>query len=152
MAASILPGLPGAGAKGEDTTAADAIRAARSAFNRAIAEKDIEPIRSVLAENTVLVAGTDSAVISGRDAQLAVWQQDFGDPDRLVYVRTPGKVTLSPLHPIAMEAGAWRGAPAGNETDFIGGSYTAKWRLIDGRWQIEAETYMTASCGGALCD
>ena len=151
MAVSILPGLPGSTGAGSETTPADAIRAARAGFNKAIAEGDLAAIKMILAENTVLVAGTDSSVIAGRADQLAVWSQDFADPARLVYVRTPDKVTLSPTHPLAMESGSWRGAPAGSDQDFIGGTYSAKWRRIDGRWQLEAEIYMTASCGGALC-
>ncbi|WP_205967459.1 nuclear transport factor 2 family protein [Aquisalinus luteolus] len=149
--AAVLPGLPGAGASPSDR-GADGVRAARTAFNKAIAEADAVTIGKILAEDTVLVAGTNSAVISGRAEQVGVWEADFADPDRLVYHRKTAKVTLSPLYPMAMETGTWRGSPAGNGTDWVGGSYTAKWRLIDGRWQVEAETYMTTGCGGALCD
>lgn len=149
--AAVLPGLPGAGARSLDS-GADGVRAARAAFNKAIAEADAAAIGKILAEDTVLVAGTNSDVISGRAEQVGVWEADFADPARLVYVRKTDKVTLSPLYPMAMEAGTWRGAPAGNDNDWVGGSYSAKWRFIDGHWQVEAETYMTTGCGGALCD
>jgi len=149
--AAVLPGLPGAGASSSNNDA-DGVRAARAAFNKAISEADADTIGKILAEDTVLVAGTNSAVISGRAEQVGVWEADFADPARLVYMRNTDKVTLSPLYPMAMETGTWRGAPAGNDTDWVGGSYTAKWRLIDGQWQVEAETYMTTGCGGALCD
>ncbi|WP_206711171.1 nuclear transport factor 2 family protein [Aquisalinus flavus] len=153
LMAAVLPGLPGAGTGANMVdSGADGVRAARAAFNTAIAGGDAGAIAQILAEETVLVAGTNSAVIAGRAEQVAVWTADFADPGRLVYVRKTDKVMLSPLYPMAMETGTWRGAPAGNDTDWVGGAYSAKWRLIDGRWRIEAETYMTTGCGGALCD
>ena len=34
----------------------------------------------------------------------------------------------------------------------IGGSYFAKWRLRNGSWVIESETYVPETCtGGAYC-
>ena len=43
-----------------------AIRMRRAAFNRALADADLAAIGPLLARDVVLVAGTDSAVISGR--------------------------------------------------------------------------------------
>ena len=127
-----------------------AIRARRAAFNRALAEGDLAGVAAVLADKAVLVAGTDSAILSGRKAQLAVWKRDFADAGRAVYERLPETITLSPVGPMALEHGRWRGAARGNAADFAPGSYTAKWRCLRGEWVIEAEVFMTEGCGGAF--
>lgn len=125
-----------------------AIRAARAAFNRALAEGDLAGVAAVLADKAVLVAGTDSAILSGRKAQLAVWKRDFAGPDRVVYERMPAQVIVSPVAPIAMEHGRWRGVSRTAAADFAAGSYTAKWRCFDGTWLIEVELFLTEECGG----
>lgn len=127
------------------------IRDQRAAFNRAIAAADLPAIAAVLADNVQMVTGSDSILVAGKQAHLDRWADGFKDVDRLVYVRTPDRVAASPLLPIAMEYGHWRGAPAGSAKDWIGGDYTAKWRRMDGVWRVEVETYMTTACGGSAC-
>ncbi|MBB5687511.1 DUF4440 domain-containing protein [Sphingobium boeckii] len=129
-----------------------AIRARRAAFNRAIAEGDATAIAPILARDCVMVTGTDSAVIAGRTAQVKVWQREFaagkaGPAARLIYVRTPGSITLSPVEPIALEQGAWQGGTAQADgtisAPVASGLYTAKWRETGGEWVIEAEIFIT---------
>jgi ketosteroid isomerase-like protein len=120
-----------------------AIRLRRGAFNRALADADLSAVASVLAPETVLVAGTDSALISGRKAQLAVWKREFASPERTIYIRTPASITASPVFPIAFEHGDWRGMPASGGPAIASGTYTAKWRRFDEDWFIEAELYLT---------
>lgn len=134
----------------DDPNAAD-ITAARAAFNQAIAEKDIGAIRAVLAEDVLLVTGTDSIVFNRRSAQLPIWQADFEADERAIYERTAKCVSLSPLLPIALETGTWRGVRTDDANDFAAGSYAAKWRKIDGAWRLEAEIFSTESCGGSFC-
>ncbi|MFK8053732.1 MAG: nuclear transport factor 2 family protein [Woeseiaceae bacterium] len=134
----------------DDPTTHD-ILAAREMFNQAIVDGEIETIRRVLATDVMLVAGSDSAVLHGRDAQLQVWQADFDSGDRLVYERTAQCIRPSPIFPIAMEAGVWRGSVDGDRENYVSGEYSAKWRLIDGTWQLEAETFVTTDCGGSMC-
>lgn len=124
---------------------------ARAEFNRAIAERDIGAVSAALAENALLVTGTDSIRFAGRQAQVELWKEDFANEKRLVYRRIPDCVTVSKLYPIALESGSWRGAPVEGGDSYVGGRYAAKWRLIDDRWVIESETYLTTECGGALC-
>jgi ketosteroid isomerase-like protein len=128
-----------------------AIHQARDAFNRAIAVKDAGAIRAVLAKDVILVTGTDSSTIVGRDAQVAVWQEDFDADHRAVYVRTPTCVALSPLAPIALEIGTWRGVDTRPPHDEVAGIYTAKWRRTADGWQLEAEIFATQSCSGSYC-
>jgi ketosteroid isomerase-like protein len=119
------------------------IRLARAAFNRALATADLDAIRPLLAPNTVLVTGTDSAMISGRRAQLAIWKQEFSSAERAVYVRTPDAIAVSGAEPIALEQGRWQGVSATDGRMIAGGAYAAKWRRTPAGWAIEAEIYVT---------
>ena len=132
-------------------TGSTAIRDARSEFNLAIADRDIDSIQALLSNDVVLITGTDSDVFIGREEQLNLWISDFTNDSRLIYLRSPNCIKLSNLHPIAMEYARWRGARPASDKNFVGGDYVAKWRLIDDHWTIDAETYMTNECGGSLC-
>lgn len=121
-------------------TAELAIRARRAAFNRAIAEGDAAGIGPILAKDCVMLTGTDSAVIAGRSAQVALWRRQFAGPDRMYYIRTPDSVSVSPIEPIALEQGSWGGEGGGEAAS---GLYSAKWREAGGVWVIEAEIFVT---------
>lgn len=126
------------------TTAAElAIRVRRAAFNRAIAEGDLAAIQPLLAPDVVMVTGSDSAVIAGRKAQLAVWKREFAQQGRDVYVRTPDSIVISAVEPLALETGQWESAAAGGGTPSCGGSYSAKWREVGEHWVLEAEIFVT---------
>lgn len=127
------------------------VSARRAAFNEAIAAKDIEVIADVLADNVILVTGTDSDVYTGRDAQLAIWREDFASRRRAVYVRTPECISVFTVAPIALEYGRWRGERETARENFAAGRYAAKWRRIDGAWRLEAEVYATEACSGDFC-
>jgi ketosteroid isomerase-like protein len=119
-----------------------AIRLRRAEFNRALAAADIAAIGPLLARDAVLVAGTDSAILSGRKTQLQAWQREFAAPDRTIYTRLPDRIEASPVEPIALEHGKWQGVTASGQAR-ASGSYTAKWRKIGADWVIEAEIYLT---------
>jgi ketosteroid isomerase-like protein len=120
-----------------------AIRMRRAAFNRALAEARIDAIEAVLAPDAVLVTGSDSAILSGRKAQLLAWRREFAAPVRTVYTRTPDTITVSPVEPIALEHGRWQGVAENEDQPHASGIYTAKWRNREGAWVIEAEIYVT---------
>ena len=134
-----------------DKKAGQDIRQQRTKFNAAIEHGDIETIESVLHQDVILITGTDSDVYRGRDSQLAIWQEDFDQAERAVYVRTTMCVRVSPSFPIALEYGAWRGVQNNRAEDFAAGLYSAKWRLVDGSWLIESEVFATERCGGTFC-
>ncbi len=134
-----------------DSAQVAAIRGQRDAFNAAIRTLDIDAIEAVLAEDVLLITGTNSDVYRGREAQLEIWRGDADDVNRTVYVRTPACVQVSPVFPVAMEHGTWRGQQPAPSDNFASGSYSAKWRLIGGAWTLEVETYMTEACGGSFC-
>lgn len=118
-----------------------AIRLARAAFNRALADADLSAIGPLLAMDVVMITGTDSAVIAGRKAQLLAWKREFAARARMIYTRTPESIVASPVEPIAMEQGHWEGAVAGAVQ--ASGRYSAKWRKVGSDWVIEAEIYVT---------
>lgn len=119
-----------------------AIRLRRAAFNRALADADLGAIGSLLVPQAVLVTGTDSAVLSGRKAQLLAWKREFAAQDRTTYVRLPDSIELSAVEPMAFEHGQWQGIAESGRA-IASGSYTAKWRKIDDAWMVEAEIYLT---------
>jgi len=135
------------------TASADeaAIRAQRAAFNAAIARGDVAGIVTVLADNAQIVTGNDSVVFSGKAGQRKLWSEDLAAPSRGIYVRTPDRITLSPVGPMALESGHWRGVDTKSAKDWAAGDYVAKWRKIGGKWLVESETYMTTDCAGGYC-
>ncbi len=144
LAAAVAP-APAASAEQQ-------IRSQREAFNGALARGDLAAIATFLAENAQIVTGRASLVFSGRAAQIGMWWEDLQAADRATYVRTPDHIELSPLSPMAMESGHWRGANVKSApANWASGSYSAKWRKIDGQWLIESELYMTTACGGSFC-
>ena len=120
-----------------------AIRMARARFNRALADADLSAIGPLLGPDVMLVAGTDSAIITGRKAQLLAWKREFAARERMIYTRTPESIIPSPVEPIAMEHGHWQGVASGTGVVLASGSYSAKWRELAGAWVIEAEIYLT---------
>jgi ketosteroid isomerase-like protein len=118
-----------------------AIRLRRATFNRALAEADLSAIGPILAQDAVLVTGTDSAILSGRKAQLMAWKREFSAKDRTIYIRTPDTILASAVEPIALEHGHWQGTNTAGP--LASGSYTAKWRKTGADWVIEAEIYLT---------
>ncbi|EED33693.1 conserved hypothetical protein [gamma proteobacterium NOR5-3] len=128
---------------------AQVLQNARDTFNQAIQSNDLDAMAKLLDPDVVLVTGTDSDQFIGRDRQLKLWGSDAEDPNRLTYLRESTEVSLSPLHPIAMELGLWTGSSA--DGDEVGGEYSAKWRCENGHWLLEAEIFMTTRCSGELC-
>ena len=120
-----------------------AIRLRRAAFNRALAEADLDAIGPILAPTALLVAGTDSAILNGRKAQIAAWRQEFAVAERTLYTRTPETIQASAVAPVAFEHGRWQGVSAATALPLASGIYTAKWRKSGAEWVIEAEIYLT---------
>lgn len=119
-----------------------AIRLRRAAFNRALADADLDAIGTLLVAQAMLVTGTDSAVLSGRKAQLQAWKREFAAQDRTIYARLPDRIEISAVEPVALEHGKWQAISASGRA-LAAGSYTAKWRKVDDAWMIEAEIYLT---------
>lgn len=142
--------VPAESCQSFDGAALDIIEA-RGRFNTALRDSDIDAIRVILTDKVILITGSGSDVLIGRDAQLEIWNQDFADDTSLIYVRTTRCISISGILPIAMEYGSWRGAIASDTVNHVSGEYSAKWRKVNGHWMVEAETYLTTNCGGSVC-
>ena len=58
---------------------------------------------------------------------------------------------MTPVYPVALEYGTWRGEKPDGAASFAAGSYAAKWRTVDGLWRLESEIFATEDCGGDFC-
>jgi ketosteroid isomerase-like protein len=133
------------------TAEVKAIKLQRQAFNKAIADKDIDGVAGVLDDRVILITGTDSDLYTGAMAQIKLWSKDFANPNRAIYVRTSACIRVSPILPIALEYGSWRGQRVATSGDFAAGSYSAKWRKSKEGWLLESEIFATEECGGNFC-
>jgi ketosteroid isomerase-like protein len=129
-----------------------AIRRLRAASNAAIARHDTSGIGAMMADNVIVVTSRSAQQI-GRAANMASFAGQFRTRPDVVYERTAEQVRLYEPWGMASESGRWTGS--WTETDGkiqIGGSYFAKWRLKNGSWFIESETYVPERCtGGSYC-
>lgn len=103
---------------------------------------DAAAIGPVLARDCVMITGSDSAVITGRLAQVKVWRREFASSARDIYSRVPETFEISTVEPIALERGTWT-AKASSGDCTASGTYAAKWRAMQGEWVIEAEVFAT---------
>lgn len=124
-------------------TAEIAIRLRRAEFNRAIAAGELPAISAILSPDVIMVTGTDSAVISGRKAQLLAWKREFSATPRTIYTRTTDTIIASAVEPVAMEHGQWKGVCEGHLSPLASGTYAAKWRKVEGTWLLLAEIFVT---------
>jgi ketosteroid isomerase-like protein len=127
----------------------DEIRAARERFNVAIAEKDVEAIRALLAPTYHIVTGR-SEQSHGADKEAERWSERFRTDATTVYRRTTRDVTINEDWGMAEELGNWKGNYTVNEVlVHASGVYAAKWQRTDsGQWVLQAEMFTTLTCTG----
>ena len=130
-------------------TSNEMIRAARERFNVAIANKDVETIRDLLAPTYHIVTGR-SAQNHGADEEALRWAEVFRTDPTAVYRRTPREITINEEWGIAEELGNWKGSyTADGELVHASGVYAAKWqRAEDGEWVLQVEVFTTLTCTG----
>jgi hypothetical protein len=91
-----------------------------------------------------------NAHTNGRGEVGGQWRGQFTAHADVSYVRTPAAVRVFAPWEMAEETGTWVGRwtePDGRVE--IRGTYTAKWRRIDGAWLLEAEVFTPQSCTGS---
>jgi len=134
------------------STSNELIRSTREIFNTAIAAKDSESIRSLLAPNYHIVTGR-SAQNHGADEETKRWANLFRDDPTALYRRTPREITVNEGWGIAEELGNWEGSYTAEATlTTASGVYTAKWqRSTKNEWKLQVEVFTTLHCDGA-CD
>lgn len=127
---------------------AAAVRAARAAQNRAIAEHDLDRAESYWTDDVVIRSAL-GRVIQGR----ATYRSVLGADSATVYRREPDRVDVSDnlRWPLAFESGTWTGRDPRTGGPLIRGRYAAQWIKRDGRWLIRSEVFVALGCSGAGC-
>ncbi len=130
-------------------TSDEMIRSARERFNIAIANKDVQTIRALLAPTYHIVTGR-SAQNHGADEEAARWADVFRADPTAVYRRTPREITINEDWGLAEELGNWKGSYTADGTLIqASGVYAAKWqRAEDGEWMLQVEVFTTLTCTG----
>jgi hypothetical protein len=125
------------------------IRDARERFNIAIADKDSESIRVLLASSYHIVTGR-SAQNHGANEEVKRWSDLFHEDPTAVYRRTPREITLNEAWGIAEELGNWEGSYTAKEILIhASGVYAAKWqRSKSNAWMLQVEVFTTLHCNG----
>ena len=148
MLKSVLLSLAVAGAALAQSTDDAAIRAARDRSNRAIAAHDLEGVASVWLPEFHSVSSTN-AQANGRDAARANFAQYFATRPDVVYLREPTSITVNAAWGQAGESGSWTGSwTQADGVTRVGGIYFAKWKRVDARWMLLAETFVQTTCSG----
>ena len=128
------------------------IRKLRASSNAAIAKHDTGGIGAVMADNVIVVT-SGSVQRIGRAANMTSFAEQFRTRPDVIYERIPEAVRVYEPWGMASELGTWSGSWTDTDGKIeIGGSYFAKWRLRNGAWLIESETYVPERCrGGTYC-
>jgi ketosteroid isomerase-like protein len=128
-----------------------AIRAARSAQNRAIAAGDLDRVATFWTDDVTVRRALGAAVDGKQAARQALVPPATGT--HLVYQRLMRDIEVSAQWPLAFETGQWEGhqdSAAGPVV--IGGRYSAQWVKRNGQWLIRSEVFVALTCRGAGCE
>ncbi len=132
-------------------TSEEMIRSARERFNIAIADKDVEVIRTLLVPTYHIVTGR-SAQNHGADEEAVRWAEVFHADPTASYRRAPREITINEDWGLAEELGNWQGSyTADGFLVNASGVYAAKWqRAENGEWVLQAEVFTTLTCTGPV--
>ena len=141
------PAVPAPGLSNPDETE---IRAARAAYNNALASRDAEAISKywLLDSQSVWASGKLTA---GHDNIVARYAKTFKDGDFLFGLRIPQRIDVATGGGSdAAEVGVWKWKrrSLGQEITWTG-RYLAMWQKVDGHWGLRSDLYVTTGCTGA---
>ncbi len=125
-------------------TSIEMILSAREKFNIAIANKDAEIIRTLLAPSYHIVTGR-SDQNHGADEEAKRWRHVFASDPTAVYRRETREITVNEAWGLAEELGNWKGEyTLNNKLVHASGVYSAKWqRKMNEEWVLQAEVFTT---------
>ena len=120
----------------------EAINAARTALNDAIAARDADAMAAIFSESYHVVTALNTQR-SGREESRRSWAAMFADDPTARYERIARGVEVNVEMGLAHEWGEWNGTfRNGDHQISAGGVYAAKWeRVSDGRWLLLAEIF-----------
>lgn len=116
------------------------IRAARAAYNAAIAAHDVAGVRAAFINGYTGIAGSGGEVISGATAMVDYFATAFRNAEFAGFVRTPEVITIAATRDRAMERGRWSG---GSHTSTLSGEYLAVWVPTAKGWRLRSESFVT---------
>lgn len=131
---------------------ADALKAARTAQNAAIAAGDLDRAAGFWTDD-VTVRRALGQPLSGKESARKALEPPPAPATHLVYQRLIREVEVSSTWPLAFETGTWQGhqnSLAGPVV--IGGRYSAQWVKRDGSWLIRSEVFVALTCSGIGCE
>ena len=126
-----------------------AIRSARSALNSALTNRDLEVTARYWLPD-VSTTGGDGSLWVGRDQNVRGFTKIFNGNSFVSGRRTPDKIEVATGGPKeAAETGTWewRERVKGQVLTY-GGRYLVMWQLVNGKWRVRSELYVTTSCSG----
>lgn len=125
----------------------------RNGFNLAIASHDLSNISEFCADDITVITSRNARFI-GKDQYAAGLEQDFKSKADVIYIRVPEMIEVFPGWGMAAESGQWTGKwKNGEEAIEVTGTYYAKWKMVGGKWLINAEVFTPLKCiGGAYCN
>ena len=129
-----------------------ALRAARTAQNKAIASGDLDRAATFWTED-VTVRRALGQSLNGRVAARKALEPPSPPAMHLIYQRLTKDIEVSPKWPLAFETGVWEGhldtitGPA-----VIGGRYSAQWVKRGDHWLIRSEVFVALTCSGVGCE
>jgi ketosteroid isomerase-like protein len=115
-----------------------AIKLAREASNKSIANHDADGISRFWYDNFVQVRG-NSTWLTGKDTIVATWKKLFNENPGVIYIRTPSQIIISANDTLAWETGTWKAIKSYSN----GGNYSAMWRKADNTWKLQAELFVS---------
>jgi ketosteroid isomerase-like protein len=128
----------------------DAIRAARTAQTKALADNDLDRVVTYWTPDITIRRAMGQSV-TGAEAARKVLEPSATGPT-VVYQREATFVEVSANWPLAYEEGRWSahlgsvGAPP-----ILGGRYSAQWVKRDGKWLIRSEVFVSLTCADNGC-
>lgn len=134
-----------AGAKQIGMSAAEtAIRSARTELNAALASRDLKTTARYWHPD-VSTTGGDGSLWVGYDKNVEGFAGIFKDPSFVSGLRTPEKIEVATGGPkSAAETGIWEWRErVGGQVLTYSGRYLVMWNLVDERWRIRSELYVT---------
>lgn len=130
-----------------------AIRSARVQLNAALANRDLKTTATYWLPD-VSTTGGDGSLWVGRRRNIEGFTGIFKDSNFVSGVRTPDRVDVATGGPKeAAETGVWKWRQrSGSQVLTYSGPYLVMWQLVDGKWLIRSELYVTTGCtGGTGC-